>query len=116
MAANQTAETFRRLKEEAENNRCVDCNGPDPQWASISHGTFICLTCAGVHRGLGVHISFVRSLNLDSWSAKQLKLMSAGGNEAMINWFRKYSLPSDSPLDFKYKLIAVKFYRDRLRA
>ena len=63
------------------NDACADCFVDYPQWASVSHGTLICLACSGAHRGLGTHISFVRSLTLDEWTDAQLALMLAGGND-----------------------------------
>jgi len=64
-----------------ENSYCFDCNAHAPRWASINFGVFICLRCSGFHRSLGVHISKVRSVNLDKWSLEQVMHMDAIGNQ-----------------------------------
>lgn len=40
----------------------------------------LCLNCAGKHRGLGTHLSTVRSLTLDNWQPKHIEFMKLGGN------------------------------------
>ena len=63
------------------NDRCCDCGSPDPKWASINFGNVLCIECSGIHRGLGVHISKVRSLTLDDWDPEVMKIMLALGNK-----------------------------------
>ena len=40
----------------------------------------MCIECSGIHRNLGTHISFVRSVNLDEWQVPQVELLEAWGN------------------------------------
>ncbi|XP_051170154.1 centaurin-gamma-1A isoform X1 [Leptopilina boulardi] len=63
------------------NDACVDCGAPNPDWASLNLGVLMCIECSGIHRNLGSHISKVRSLDLDDWSAGQLSVMLALGND-----------------------------------
>lgn len=46
-----------------------------PRWASWNLGVFICIRCAGIHRNLGVHISRVKSVNLDQWTSEQIQVL-----------------------------------------
>ena len=50
-----------------------------PRWASWNLGIFLCIRCAGIHRNLGVHISKVKSVNLDSWTAEQVAVSKVMG-------------------------------------
>ncbi|KAI8597118.1 hypothetical protein EDD21DRAFT_447281 [Dissophora ornata] len=63
------------------NEICADCKSISPMWASVNHGTVLCIECSGIHRSLGVHVSKVRSLNLDKWETETVGIMLSLGNE-----------------------------------
>eukprot|EP01125_Pyxidicula_operculata_P021261 TRINITY_DN8118_c0_g1_i1.p1 TRINITY_DN8118_c0_g1~~TRINITY_DN8118_c0_g1_i1.p1 ORF type:complete len:1058 (+),score=273.96 TRINITY_DN8118_c0_g1_i1:183-3176(+) len=64
-----------------DNKRCVDCQKSDPTWASINLGALVCIDCSGIHRSLGVHITQVRSLTLDSLDPEIIKMFELMGNK-----------------------------------
>ncbi|KAG1755439.1 ArfGap-domain-containing protein [Suillus lakei] len=109
-------------REDLKNKTCVDCGNPNPQWASVSFAVFLCLQCAGVHRGFGVHISFVRSVSMDTWQADQIKRMQLGGNAPFRQFIESYT-PTDqggykqgtSAYD-TYHCWAASQYREKLDA
>merc|ERR1711953_364751 len=73
-------ELLKRMLQDEDNKYCVDCDAKGPRWVSWNLGIFVCIRCAGIHRNLGVHISKVKSVNLDSWTPHQVACMQIMGN------------------------------------
>ncbi|KAF5860341.1 Zn finger-containing GTPase- Activating Protein for ARF [Aspergillus alliaceus] len=120
------------------NDKCCDCGAPSPQWvrllqhspptpalpaASPKFGTFICLNCAGTHRGLGVHISFVRSITMDAFKNAEIQRMELGGNEPWKSFFDDHPVTQsegrtfeDSTIKERYEGEVGEEWKERLSA
>ncbi|CAF1317283.1 unnamed protein product [Rotaria sordida] len=78
----------------AGNEKCCDCDADVPEWASINLGILLCLNCGGAHRGLGVNLSKVRSLHMDTWDLETLIVMSELGN-TVVNSIYEAQISND---------------------
>merc|ERR1719410_2337003 len=76
----------------------------------------MCIKCAGNHRSMGVHITFVRSITMDGWSKIQLARMKNGGNAKLKKFWKQQKFPNDLTPKQRLDNNAMDKYREDLLA
>ncbi|KAF4539278.1 Arf GTPase activating protein [Lasiodiplodia theobromae] len=100
--AAQNTQTLKSLVKLEANKSCADCKrNKHPRWASWNLGVFICIRCSGIHRGMGTHISRVKSVDLDSWTDEQLQSMLRWGNARANKYWEAKLAPGHIPSESK---------------
>lgn len=113
--AAQNQQTLKSLVKLESNKSCADCKrNKHPRWASWNIGIFICIRCSGIHRGMGTHISRVKSVDLDSWTDEQLQSMLRWGNERANKYWEAKLAPGHVPSESKIEnFIRTKYESKR---
>ncbi|CAJ2505212.1 Uu.00g126060.m01.CDS01 [Anthostomella pinea] len=100
--AAQNQQTLKSLVKLESNKVCADCKrNKHPRWASWNLGVFICIRCSGIHRGMGTHISKVKSVDLDSWTDEQLQSVLNWGNARANKYWESKLAAGHAPSEAK---------------
>ncbi|KIW73859.1 hypothetical protein PV04_01944 [Phialophora macrospora] len=113
--AAQNAQTLKALVKLEGNKMCADCKrNKHPRWASWNLGVFVCIRCSGIHRGMGTHISRVKSVDLDAWTDEQLQSVLKWGNARANKYWEAKLAPGHVPSEAKIEnFIRTKYESKR---
>ncbi|KAI0317913.1 hypothetical protein OF83DRAFT_1118931 [Amylostereum chailletii] len=104
---------LRELLKRPENKVCADCKHNDPRWASWNLGVYLCIRCSGIHRGMGTHISKVKSIDLDTWTPEQMESITKWGNRRSNLYWEAHLKPGHIPPDHKMESFIRSKYESR---
>jgi transcription elongation factor Elf1 len=101
---------LKRLRALPTNSRCFDCGRQETSWASVNHGTFLCVVCSDVHRSVGTHITKVKGCTgTYLWGPDELEQMQTIGNQRGEALYGKEKVSPDARKELKQQHVIDKY-------
>ena len=87
---------IRKISKSEGNKFCVDCNEKMPAYVNMTHNTFVCTRCSGLHRELQFKI---KGISMSTFTQDDVAMLSSGGNSLFNSKFLATYNPSrDHPM------------------
>lgn len=99
-----------------QNCFCFDCKNKNPEWVSVNNGIFLCSSCQQRHRMYGHSISYIKSIEMDSFKEEHVKMIINSGNERLVELLKLYSIKDDVNRDVLYTSNLLDYYRKLLKS
>merc|ERR1712113_1144383 len=93
-----------------KNHICADCGTQDTSWASVTHGTFLCITCSDVHRSVGTHITKIKGCTgTYLWGLDEIERMQTIGNAVAETVYGTDKICPTASKQQKQKYVETKY-------
>eukprot|EP01071_Lankesteria_metandrocarpae_P007406 Lankesteria_metandrocarpae@DN4672_c0_g1_i1.p1 len=103
-------------KSQTENKNCIVCGDVGVSYICTTFGTFVCTSCAGIHREFPLK---VKGINVSLWSPEEVKFIENNGNRHAHKYLLKHMKgPHPASTDFVAlrKFVNSAFVERRWRA
>ncbi|KAI9453944.1 hypothetical protein HD554DRAFT_2152287 [Boletus coccyginus] len=121
----RNAKILRELVKQPDNKLCADCKRNGAHTTTfflllfLTHGrtdprgVYLCIRCSGIHRGMGTHISRVKSIDLDMWTPEQMESIQKWGNRRANLYWEAHLKAGHVPPDHKMESFIRSKYESR---
>ena len=72
---------IRKLSKSEGNKFCVDCNEKMPGYANMTHNTFVCMRCSGLHREFQFKI---KGISMSTFTVDDLQALQVSSLHVLI--------------------------------
>eukprot|EP00569_Conticribra_weissflogii_P005781 CAMPEP_0171336666 /NCGR_PEP_ID=MMETSP0878-20121228/6177_1 /TAXON_ID=67004 /ORGANISM="Thalassiosira weissflogii, Strain CCMP1336" /LENGTH=940 /DNA_ID=CAMNT_0011838167 /DNA_START=115 /DNA_END=2937 /DNA_ORIENTATION=- len=83
-------DVIRRLQRLPPNKSCADCSSKLTQCVNLTHGTFVCMACSGVHRGFNHKIKGIGHSSFTPDEVARLRHPDAGNEAVNAKYLANY--------------------------